>query len=556
MVDDQSSIVNRQSSIPNPQSAIPNRQSRTPPYVVILATVLACVPILAVAQFAALCRVDDIDSVLFAYYGKRMVAGQQLYVDLWDNKPPGIFWIDAAGLWLAQGYYAGIVVVCSLATLGSATLFFLTARRLYSLNVAAVGTVLAALYINLYYYHVGSNRPSTFYVFFELLTLLLYCRAFDRGRSAPLHLFLGGASAVGAICFRQTVFAVPAAIVVHQLYLLVTRRRSFAEVVGVFRPMAAGAVVALLAVIGLLWWTSDPGAAWHGAVVSNLGYVTESKQSRIAPQLYGWRDHEEVLALPLILAAAAVIHGLVTRVKNPQSPIPNPQSSIVNRQSAPVAGPLAIFVLLVAWLPIATYLALIGPHRAYHYYGIALPPLLMLATHGVWLLMRRDDESRAPRFYVILAVLWFIHMSVPVARLQVHSAMAAYNRRFDDRYVDRWGLTVDAILEHTDPQDTLFSIRYQPWVFWRTNRPLAHPYILETMIDQWQERSQPFVDEVIGDLKAAPPKAIIASRADVRNMEQPDEKAKVTFRDLGAWLRGHYTLVNPQQGDDVWIRNY
>ncbi len=524
----------------------PSLNRRTPESVIVIATALACLPLLAIAQFAAMARVDDIDAVLFAYYGRRIVAGQQLYVDLWDNKPPGIFWVDAIGLWFSNGTYPGIVVVCSLATIGSCVSFFVIARRWYGLNVAAVGTVMAALYINLYYYRVGSNRPSTFYVLCELLVLLFYARSFDTPRSASRNRFIAGACAIGAMCFRQTAVSIPAAILVHQVYLLVAGGWSIAQVMRTIRPMAAGAFAALTVVLGLLRATSDLGAAWHAVVVSNLGYVTESKQSRIVPEIYGWREHERVLGLPALLAAATVLYVIAVHVKRGRS----------RRESTtlqPAGAPPGVFALLVAWLPIAFYLALLGPHRALHYYGVALPPLVMLATHGVWLLMRNDGGTRTPRFYVILAVLWFAHMALPVGATQLRSAMGAYNQRFDARYVDRYRQTVDAILEHTAPGDRVHSMRYMPWVYWRADRPIAHRYILETIIDQWNDRAQPYVDEVIRDLKADPPAAIIASTSDMDDMDRGRPTLPVTYRDLGAWIRENYRLVEPR-GADVWIR--
>src|SRR5581483_666131 len=35
------------------------------------------------------------DQALFAYIGRHLLRGQALYVDVWDVKPPGIFWIYA-----------------------------------------------------------------------------------------------------------------------------------------------------------------------------------------------------------------------------------------------------------------------------------------------------------------------------------------------------------------------------------------------------------------------------------------------------------------------------
>lgn len=521
---------------------------RTPDSVIILAAALGCIPILALSVFAAQARVDDIDAILFAYYGKMMVAGQQLYIDLWDNKAPGIFWIDALGLWAAGGSYAGIAAACALAAIGSCVLFFLIARRLFNLPVAAVGTVMSALYVNLYYYHVGSNRPSTFYVFFELGVMFFYCRACTTGRSKRLDMAAAGACAVGSLCFRQTVFAATAAILVHQVFLVMTKRGTLGALFNAARWYLTGWVSALAVVILALWWTSDLQEAWHAIVVSNFGYVAESKLSRVLPAFYGWEEHVQVLGLPMIVAAAAVVYEIGVRIYGVARSSEAPPCGGRQRVAAP-------FALLVAWLPIAVYLALIGPHRALHYYAIALPPLVMLATYGVWLLLRRDDRARTPRFYVILALLWFVYMAVPALKHEVSSANLAHFQRFDERATFRYASTIEAIEKHTEPDDSIFLWGYAPQVYWHTNRPQAQRYILVTLIDQWGVRAQPYLDEAIADLKASPPKAVVVTRREMSIMEQPPADSPIRYGAFADWIRRNYSVPADCENGDVWIRN-
>jgi len=41
------------------------------------------------------------DSGVFLYHGARILAGEVPYRDLWDHKPPGIYYLDAWGSCLA-----------------------------------------------------------------------------------------------------------------------------------------------------------------------------------------------------------------------------------------------------------------------------------------------------------------------------------------------------------------------------------------------------------------------------------------------------------------------
>ena len=118
-----------------------------------LATALMCLPILAVAQAISHIRVDEFDAWLFAYYGKQLTHGRVLYEQLWDNKPPGIFWINAVGLWFSGGSLAGPITLCAAAVTAACAVFFAVTRRLYGLPAAAVTTATVA---RSYRYTVGA----------------------------------------------------------------------------------------------------------------------------------------------------------------------------------------------------------------------------------------------------------------------------------------------------------------------------------------------------------------------------------------------------------------
>ena len=48
------------------------------------------------------------DGGLFMYMGDRLLKGDVLYVDIWDNKGPLIFYLNALGLFLGRGLRWGV----------------------------------------------------------------------------------------------------------------------------------------------------------------------------------------------------------------------------------------------------------------------------------------------------------------------------------------------------------------------------------------------------------------------------------------------------------------
>lgn len=510
----------------------------------IIAAVVLVVPVLSIGLFAALARTDDIDAFLYAYYAKRMLAGQRLYADLWDNKPPGVFWADSLGLLVTGGRWLGVVLMCSLAAVGSCVMFFLTARRLYGVGPAAVGVVMASLYIFLHDYHVGGNRPNTFYVFFELCVMAAYVHACGRGRGG-WWLYAAGVAAFASVMFRQTAFAASAAAALHQMLIALTGRQTRAALARNAAAFLGGLATGAAIVTTLLWATSDLSFAWHGIVTSNIGYFAQTGKSQWLPrELFRWEDHLQVLGLPLILAVGAIIYEIVTLGSSRSR-----QGGAQRSESPPAA-----FALVALWFPIALYLALVGPSKRMMYFGVALPPLVMLATHGVWLLLREEREMRRARFSVVLAVLWFAFMMVPGVRRQWDGALIAQFQRFDDRASSRHEHTVQAIHRHTGPEDPIYMWGYLPAVYWYADRPQAQRYIVTTLIDQWGSRAQPCVDAVIEDLRRYPPKAIILGPRELRTIEQPSNDHPIDYGDFAGWLRARYAVPADCKSRNVWIR--
>src|SRR4051794_36108831 len=89
-----------------------SRQHRLPILLLFLATVA-----LTMAKWAV---VDGIaftheDSGEYLVLGQRILAGDRLYVDIWGNKPPLIFYINAVGIKLSGGSPVGVLALCYVA---------------------------------------------------------------------------------------------------------------------------------------------------------------------------------------------------------------------------------------------------------------------------------------------------------------------------------------------------------------------------------------------------------------------------------------------------------
>ena len=526
------------------------RPGRTPPAVAVLATALLCLPLLAVAQFLAHARVDEFDSWLFAYYGRQLLAGHVLYEQLWDNKPPGIFWLNALALWLSRGSLVGPIVFCAVAVAVSCALFFAAARRLYGLATAAVATVMATLFLNQQYFHVGCNRPNTFFVLTELAALGLYVRGLTGPGRWRRSLLAAGFCAGLGLWFKQSAVALAAAVGIHQLLLLATRVEPPGATVRRLGFFGAGYAAAVVLAGVMVLATSDAGWAWQAVVSFNRDYFGPGVGSKWWPQWFGFKEQVHVLALPGILTLATLVHAAAMRFTAAKD---RPSGS-----RAPGRRPPLLLALLWIWLAAGVYLALLGPHRRLPYFAIALPPLCMLAAHGVHLFLSsgRSVHGRYAPYYLFLGLVWFAYMMITPLENQLQALNLHHYRRFEDPDPDpdRRIETAGVIAQQTAPDDRLFVWQYDPEVYWRADRPSAIRYIATEKAVQLGAAGQPIMDDIIALLREAHPKTLVISVGTLDRIEHPRAKDPLRYNGLAKWIRANYRLLPEAPRRNVWLR--
>jgi hypothetical protein len=93
--------------------------------------VTGCLAYTLLAQFATNSLKSTIgDATLFAYGGRLIANGAIPYLDFWDNKPPGIFYIEALSYWLFGTTWLGPTLVQAAVHVATVRAFAWAARRL------------------------------------------------------------------------------------------------------------------------------------------------------------------------------------------------------------------------------------------------------------------------------------------------------------------------------------------------------------------------------------------------------------------------------------------
>jgi dolichyl-phosphate-mannose-protein mannosyltransferase len=331
------------------------------------------------------------DAGVFFYAAQRLLAGGAPYRDIWDHKPPGVYFVDAVGL-LIDGR-TGVWLVQLAFLVAAALLGYRALRREFGQTAALVGSLAWLVALPRLFLEYGQTSFVEFYALplqFGALVLLREIRPLTTARAVAIGV-LGGA----AFLLKPTLVGIWIAIAL--VVLLHRRRHALVPVVAI----AVGGLVSLAIVVA---WAAASGVLNEmidQAVIYNRAYSAFAPLSeRVDSVLSGLR-----LTLPSGLAVVAVgawLYAVMTR-----------------RFAPPLLG------VALAAFPIELALSTWG--RGYHYYFIAwLPSMAVLAAFAVseW---QRIASARIARPMLVLAVL---AMSVLPAFLVTRLAFTTDDGRF------------------------------------------------------------------------------------------------------------------------------
>lgn len=515
-----------------------NANLTAPPRFNLQAVVLAVVtlPILALSLYIAHIRTDDIDAWFFLHYGRELLSGATLYTDIWDIKPPGIFWINAIGLALAGGSPVGVTVICALAIILSAVFVYRIAMTIYDQPTAVIGTIFAVVYLNLWTYHVGGNRPATFLILTELGSAYLYLKYVSGSTTQRRCLFWAGVCGGLGLWFKQTAFAAPAAILIHLLIVKPSDSDSRWNKVSLF---GTGYLCSIAALVLTLAITSDLGWAWDAIVGFNRKFFAPGIATSLVPSVVWIGSHCNGMALPLILAPATLAHPVFKSFYR--------KSDKDEGDSAPTVLPF-----LWIWLLFAIYLAAVGPHNRPMYLAVALPPLVMLATHSVYLLINsaRNQQNNMPPHYVVVGIIWFAYMLWTPLHLQIDFALRQFHRSTQPTNPNLLA-TVEAIQRYAGPDDAIFINGYAPELYWRAERHQAIRYLGTEKIHQLQQFGQPLMDETTRSLKDSKPRVILF---DFNRFDSASSPNIANVDELERWVRDNYDQPESVRFPTLWVR--
>ena len=375
------------------------------------------------------------DTGVFFYAAQRLLDGGAPYRDIWDHKPPGVYFVDAVGL--ALGGRVGIWAVQLVFLIAAALLGYRAIRRELGDVPALVGSLAWLVASPRLFLEQGQTNFVEFFALpfqFGALMLVTEIRTLSTARAAAIGL-LGGS----AVLFKPTLVGIWIAI---GLVTLIERRRH------AIAPMAAIALGASLPLAIVAAWALLRGIfadMVDQALVYNRAYASFLPPTeRLSDLFNGLR-----LTLPSGLAIISILawaYALVTR-----------------RWQSPLVK------VAVAAFPLELVLATFG--RGYHYYFLAWLPSMAVLTAFAASVVRRLAPPRPARIALVLLTLAMcaqplllvtrLLLTSDAGRLSAAASYIAANSRADDT-VFIWGAHTEVLWLANRLSPTQYVYQYAP----------------------------------------------------------------------------------------------
>lgn len=456
--------------------------ARAPRRGVLAGIAIAGAAVALLLRVASIAEPLGIDQSLWASAVRGMSRGQALYVDVWEQRPPGIYWMYLAGFSLFGWTPAAVAWLDVLAAAATTGLLYATGT---ALGGRLTGAVAALLYATLtmppwLYRHGGFLERSVSETFIVVCVTAAAWRAATPASRRSTTAF----AAVGLLGGAAIVFKPNAALYLPALLawmVLYSRGGADERPAPLARPLLAAAVTAAIVpaiAIAWLWTLGALGEAKIAVVDFNRFYVGQGftiggMTLAFSKAVWLRMKTDPLWAAGGIAALAAIWNVARTRRLHPAA------------------------ALAVLWGAAAALVIFVNGIRLFNSYFIqALPPLALLAA---WFFTEGARTGRSFKVAAVAAALvmagfLFVRDDYPGRVMEsVRADWSLLTGRMDrNTYLERFGgyangrgysaranaELADYVRQHTSPDDRIFLFGINgAGVYFAADRLAAHRFL-------------------------------------------------------------------------------
>jgi 4-amino-4-deoxy-L-arabinose transferase-like glycosyltransferase len=485
------------------------------------------------------------DNGFFLYAGQQILQGKELYTQIWDHKGPAIFYLNAWGLALFNGYSWGVWILEYLFLFAALGVGYRAAQNAFGKAAALMGLLAGAGALHLV---LGKgNLTEEYPLLFNFLSLFLFVR--QGQKTASWHFYAIGALFGLSFLFRANNGGIPLSIGFTVLILSLLRRQyrsGFLALMG----LALGALTVFGLAALFFWQRGTFSAFWEAAFTYNF-LDTEGK-TRFTRGLLAGLENFQLFIYPAAAGYAAALWGAWQNLRNRQT-----QSALFTWQ---------VFLLLA--FPLEVLLSSLSGKNFVHYFICWVPALFWLSAYAYHALHADLFSARvraflqtsaAPALFLLLTLVY----SLPVLQGYGQTFYAlAFNRQAGILKIDR---VTDYLRNHTAPQEPVLVWGGEAGLNFLSGRQSPSRYNLFSRLLTPHPLNAPISEIFLQEILANPPVVIVDMwKKSPDSMPSLNPQIRQTqpsarllekypaYLQLLAYLETHYTLETTIEGADLY----
>ena len=425
------------------------------------------------------------DSGVFLYVGWRLLMGDIPYRDVWDHKPPLIYYVDALGLTITPDSLWGVWVIEGIFIFATFLVLYKLLEREFNTYAAIAGSIMFAS--GLLTILARGNVTEEYALLFQALCFLLIAKAAKSDFPSHLSFWIGIFGGL-AFNFKQTTIGV---LIAYGLFLLAyrfTQRKLAVRDVGM---LAAGWLLPSLLVVALFASQNALVDFWDQAYLYNFIYVGKHEGLRrlipVFTKGFLYLQNGYILHITILGWLSGFAYAWLRR------------KNFFHQVNS-------LIVIALLDLPIEVLMILVSGRSILHYYLTPLPVVAILAGVLVFtlsdLLGRLAALHRFQRWMpVVLLAIIVISQSVQVYYYPEYVHGVSSNSRAN---------VVEFVVQNTNPEDKVLIIGAESLVNFLARRESPTRYVYQYPLALTGKR--PMFEEYFNQIIENDPLLIIDTR--------------------------------------------
>ncbi len=457
------------------------------------------------------------DSGIFLYIGSLILKGKIPYRDVWENKGPLVFYINALGLALTGGSRWGIWLLEFVFLFAASYIGYLTLKKLMGVIPAIIGTFIAVSAAGNVLQ--GGNFSEEYSLLFSFMAIFFFLKSIEEPGS-KIHNIIIGATLGLNILLRPNNISAQAAIA-GAYFLMAIFDRNWRQFIHRAIQIALGMLILLIP--ALLYFAAHDSLIemFNVVIVFNAQY---SEGGGLARVMEGVVNAARGIGIPLA-GVAALGYILALYFIFQRNALDTPRGKFL--------------LVLVIGLPLEAFLSgLSGKNYPHYFIGWAL----YVGLFGGYAaqVLSNQFNLKAERTSALLIV--FLILFALGARLDTWKGYAAVFR--PNTQVEYRDALVEYIQKNTAPEDTVLVWGFRPIINFAARRQSPASYLPYPLSHVETPLARRWADEYYEQLTANPPVLIV-------NMIEPADRERIP--DLDPEIRKQYKI---KWKDVVLAHNY